>query len=56
MVLNRLKKNMEFDISVSVGYAYGEGKDLNAVIREADQMMYENKRLFHKEEESRREI
>ena len=54
LVLNRLKKNMEFDISVSVGYAYGEGKDLNAVIREADQMMYENKRLFHKEEESRR--
>lgn len=52
-VLNRLKKNMEFEISVSVGYAYGEGKDLDAVIHAADQMMYENKRLYHKEEEAR---
>lgn len=52
-VLNHLKKNMDFEISVSVGHAYGTGKNLDAVIHEADQMMYENKRLFHKEKENR---
>lgn len=47
--LNDLKKNMEYDVFVSVGYAYGNGKDLETIIYEAEQMMYENKRLFHKE-------
>ena len=49
--LNQLKKNIDFEISVSVGYACGKGKDLDAIIHNADQMMYENKRLFHKENE-----
>lgn len=48
--LNLLKKNTDFDISVSVGYAYGDGKDLESIIHKADQMMYENKRLFHEKE------
>lgn len=34
-------------ISASYGFAYGKGEDLEAIIREADQMMYENKRKFH---------
>lgn len=49
-VLNNLKGDFEYEISVSVGYAYGEGKDLSAIIREADRRMYENKRLIHKEQ------
>lgn len=52
VALSRLKKNIEFDVSVSVGYAYGEGKDLESLIHEADQMMYENKRLFHESEKN----
>lgn len=51
-ILNDLKKYTENEISVSVGYAYGEGKDLELIIREADQMMYVNKRLIHKEQGS----
>lgn len=38
-------------LNVSVGYACGEGKDLDTIIHNADQMMYENKRLLHKENE-----
>ena len=50
-ILKALKGNSEYEISVSVGYAYGEGKDLDAIIHEADQRMYENKRLIHEEKD-----
>lgn len=50
-ILKALKGNSEYEISVSVGYAYGEGKDLDAIIHEADQRMYESKRLIHEEKD-----
>lgn len=34
-------------LSASYGYAWGEGKNINQIIRDADQMMYENKRKYH---------
>jgi len=37
-------------ISASYGYAYGKGTELENIIHDADQMMYENKRKFHKHE------
>lgn len=36
-------------ISASCGYAYGKGSELEKIIHTADQMMYENKRKFHEE-------
>lgn len=45
--LERLQKTVEFPISVSMGYAFGKGADLESVIQAADQMMYENKRIVH---------
>ena len=32
------------DLSVAVGYAYGEGKEINQIIKKADQRMYQKKR------------
>lgn len=46
-ILDNLKKTVEFPISVSCGYAFGKGEDLENVINMADQMMYENKRAIH---------
>ena len=51
-ILDDLKKCSEYEIFVSVGYACGDGKDLELIIREADQMMYENRKIFHQEHES----
>lgn len=34
-------------VSAACGYAYGKGEDLESIIHDADQMMYENKRKFH---------
>ncbi len=45
--LEALQKNVEFPISVSTGYAFGKGEDLETVIYRADKMMYENKRIMH---------
>lgn len=36
-----------FEISASVGYAYGRGADLKELINKADQMMYDDKRKYH---------
>ncbi len=36
-----------FEISSSVGYAYGKGSDLKELINKADQMMYEDKKKHH---------
>lgn len=37
----------DIPLSASYGYAWGEGKDIDQVIHNADQMMYENKRQHH---------
>ena len=49
--LERLQKTVDFPVSVSMGYAFGKGEELENVIKAADQMMYENKRVVHKEVE-----
>ena len=36
-------------ISASFGYGYGSGRELEAVIHRADEMMYKSKRKFHEE-------
>lgn len=45
--LQLLQKKVEIPVSVSVGYDYGKGTDLENIIHKADQMMYENKRILH---------
>ena len=37
----------DIPLSASYGYAWGEGKDIDQVIHNADQMMYDNKRQHH---------
>lgn len=37
----------DIPLSASYGYAWGEGKNIDQVIRNADQMMYDNKRQHH---------
>ena len=48
---NEYIKNAEpigdIPLSASYGYAWGEGKNIDQVIRNADQMMYDNKRQHH---------
>lgn len=48
---NEAIKNAEpigdIPLSASYGYAWGEGKDIDQVIHNADQMMYDNKRQHH---------
>lgn len=46
--LELLQKKVEIPVSVSVGYDYGKGTELENIIHKADQMMYENKRIVHK--------
>ena len=38
-------------VSASYGYAFGKGAELETIIKEADAMMYENKRKFHEQKE-----
>lgn len=45
--LETLKKEIDFPVSVSVGYDFGHGANLDQIIHKADQMMYENKRIMH---------
>lgn len=47
--LETLTKNIEFPISVSTGFAFGTGEELEKIISKADKMMYENKRIMHSE-------
>lgn len=37
----------DIPLSASYGYAWGEGKNIDQIIHDADQMMYENKRKHH---------
>lgn len=47
--LSKQEKIGDIPLSASYGYAFGAGKDLEEIIHQADDMMYENKRLFHEE-------
>ncbi|MBQ3543856.1 MAG: GGDEF domain-containing protein [Lachnospiraceae bacterium] len=49
--LSKVKKDLNFPIYVSVGYAVGEGENIADVINKADKMMYENKREWHSKED-----
>ena len=46
--LNMVGKEWDYPVSVSTGYAVGEGKDIAEIIHKADQLMYENKREWHR--------
>lgn len=51
--LDDLQRNVEFPLSVSMGYSFGKGEELEKIIHNADQMMYENKRIIHEEAETK---
>lgn len=42
--MQNMNNSSKIPLSASVGYAVGEGRDIEKVIKEADQMMYEAKR------------
>ena len=44
-LMEPLQKDSKIPISASVGYACGRYSDINEIIREADERMYENKRV-----------
>ena len=54
--ISKLECIGEYPISASYGYAYGAGAELEDVIHRADQMMYENKRKFHDENENKSDV
>lgn len=45
--LEELQKTVDMELSVSVGYSCGRREELDAIIRNADKMMYENKKKIH---------
>ncbi len=47
--IEKKDKMSKFPISASVGYAQGEGKDIEKVISVADSNMYKNKKAFYDE-------
>ena len=47
-LMESLQKNSKIPISASVGYACGRYADINEIICEADEKMYENKRVRRK--------
>lgn len=52
--LDLMKSQYPFEISASIGYAYGQGKDLQELINVADTMMYEDKKKFHNQQKNSR--
>ena len=44
-LMEQLQKGSKIPISASVGYACGRYADINEIISEADERMYENKRV-----------
>lgn len=46
-----LLKNSELEVAVSVGHAYGSGKDILDIVRDADQKMYTMKKEYKKNHE-----
>ena len=47
LMMDRLNVQANMEVSASYGYACGCGSNLQQVIHEADQMMYEHKRKYH---------
>ena len=47
--IEQLRKTVDMEISVSLGYACGKRENMDEIIKEADKMMYENKRKIHEE-------
>lgn len=45
--MKKIQLKHPFEISASVGYAWGRGSDLQKIIRTADNMMYTNKNKYH---------
>ena len=45
--LKKIQKSTQIPLSASSGYAAGSGVDLDRIIKQADQMMYENKHRFY---------
>lgn len=50
---NEAVANAPLEVSVSYGYAWGKGAEIEDIIHRADQMMYENKRLYHQEHDNK---
>lgn len=48
-----IQTNHPFDVSASVGYASGKGKDLKEIINAADKMMYEEKKIYHMQQKGK---
>ncbi|MBQ4069744.1 MAG: GGDEF domain-containing protein [Lachnospiraceae bacterium] len=46
--IDKLKRDNNIDVSVAVGYAYGNGSSYEDVLREADKMMYDDKNKLRK--------
>lgn len=42
-----VQESTDIPLSVSVGYAFGKGVDFDVLTKEADKMMYENKKIMH---------
>lgn len=42
-----VQESTDIPLSVSVGYAFGKGADFDVLTKEADKMMYENKKIMH---------
>lgn len=52
--IDKSNQNFPYEISASLGYAWGEGRNLQEIIKAADVMMYENKNEYHKLKGDRR--
>lgn len=45
--INSIKHEYPFEISASIGYASGQGKDLQQIIKQSDENMYIEKKKYH---------
>ena len=45
--IDSIKDEYSFEISASIGYAFGHGKDLQELIKQADENMYIDKKQYH---------
>ena len=52
--IGKVQQNFPYEISASVGYAWGAGCDLQDIIKASDNMMYENKNKYHELKGDRR--
>lgn len=50
---NEAVADAPMELSISYGYAWGKGAELEDIIRRADHMMYENKRAYHQKQDTK---